>query len=211
MRELTLDTFRQMLRHALMRICERQDEFSQLDAALGDGDHGTAMVTAMNAAVEVAEKSVEFKSMLNDMGFNVMLQTSGSTSTLLGAFFLGMGDGVRAETCLDAADVQKMFVCGLKSVRSQTKAQKGDKTMMDALIPAVETIGNFRYGEIEDMLEMAAQAARKGAEATVDMKAIFGRARNYGDRSIGTADPGATSWACMLSAFAEKFKNSKIQ
>ena len=208
MRELTLDTFRQMLRHALARICERQEEFSQLDATLGDGDHGTAMVTAMNAAVEAAEKGVEFKTMLNDMGFNVMLQTSGSTSTLLGAFFLGMGDRISGTT-IDIVDVRAMFINGLKNVRTQTKAQKGDKTMMDALIPAVEEMERFRYGEIEDMLDLAAQAARKGAEKTVDMKAAFGRARNYGDRSIGTADPGATSWACMLSAFAEKYREMK--
>ena len=208
MRELNIDVFRQMLRHALARICERQEEFSQLDATLGDGDHGTAMVTAMNAAVEAAEKGVDFKTMLNDMGFNVMLQTSGSTSTLLGAFFLGMSDRVSGTT-LDIVDVQTMFKNGLKNIQSQTKAQKGDKTMMDALIPAVGEIANFRYGEIEDMLDLAAQAARKGAEKTVDMKAAFGRARNYDDRSIGTTDPGATSWACMLSAFAEKYRDLK--
>jgi len=206
MKELTLDTFKQMLRHALTRISERQVEFSQLDAVLGDGDHGTAMVTAMNAVVEAAEKGTEFKSMLNDMGFHVMLQTSGSTSTLLGAFFMGMSDSVSG-TSLNTADVQTMFVNGLKNVRTQTKAQKGDKTMMDALIPAVEAIEKLNSCEIEDLLEAGAQAAREGAEQTVGLKAAFGRARNYGDRSIGAADPGATSWACMLSAFAEKFKD----
>ena len=209
MKELTLDNFKQMLRHALTRINERQAEFSQLDAILGDGDHGTAMVTAMNAAVEAAEKGTEFKSMLNDMGFNVMLQSSGSTSTLLGAFFLGMSDSVSG-TSLNVADVQTMFAGGLKNVRSQTKAQKGDKTMMDALIPAVEAIENSTSGELEDILEAGARAAHEGAEKTTGLKAAFGRARNYGDRSIGTADPGAKSWACMLSAFTESLKDLKI-
>lgn len=92
MDKLTVEDFKKMLRNALTCIMERADEFSQLDAVLGDGDHGTAIVQAMSAIVESAEKGTEFKTMLNDMGFNVMLQISGSTSTLLGGFFLGMSD-----------------------------------------------------------------------------------------------------------------------
>ena len=202
MKELTLDTFKQMLRHALERIKERQDEFSQLDAVLGDGDHGTAMVNAMNAAFETAEKGREFKTMFNDIGFNIMLQTSGSTSTLLGAFFLGMSDCVDGNT-LDSVAVKKMFSGGLKNVRMQTKAGIGDKTMMDALIPAVEAMESLQSDDLREIFETGAKAARAGVEQTVNMKATFGRARNYNERSIGSADPGATSWACMLTAFAE--------
>lgn len=202
MEELTLDTFKQMLRNALVRIKERQDEFSQLDAVFGDGDHGTAIVTALNAIVETAEKGTEFKTMLNDMGFNVMLQTSGSTSTLLGAFFLGMSDCVGGRS-LNAEAVRKMFAGGLKNVSTQTQAKKGDKTMMDALIPAVEAIESSQSDHINDILDAGAAAAQAGADDTAGMKAAFGRARNYGERSVGSADPGAKSWACMLSAFAE--------
>lgn len=199
---MTLDTFRQMLRNALLRIKERQDEFSQLDAVFGDGDHGTAIVAAMNAVVETAEKGADFKTMLNDMGFNVMLQTSGSTSTLLGAFFLGMSDQAEGVS-LSVTAVKKMFAGGLNGVCTQTLARKGDKTMMDALIPAVETMAGFRSDEIGDILAAGALAAQQGADRTAGMKAAFGRARNYGERSVGSADPGAKSWACMLSAFAE--------
>lgn len=89
---LTIDDFRRMLLTAQKMIAERADEFSQLDAVIGDGDHGTAIVQAMNAAVEVMDKFNDFKAMFNEMGFNVMLQTSGSTSTLLGGFLLGLSD-----------------------------------------------------------------------------------------------------------------------
>jgi dihydroxyacetone kinase-like protein len=207
---LTLDTFKQMLRHALAGIREREPEFSRLDAVLGDGDHGTAMVTALAAAVQSSENAPDFKSLLNDAGFNVMLQTSGSTSTLLGAFLLGMSDAVSGATAtLDPAAVRAMFAGGLKNVRTQTKAALGDKTMMDALIPAVEAIENSPPGtSISALLSAAAQAAQTGAARTIAMKAAYGRARNYGDRSVGTADPGATSWACLLTAFAEKFKTT---
>ena len=85
----------------------------------------------------------------------------------------------------------------------QTKAQKGDKTMMDALIPAVEAMQNSDTADVKELLLSAADAALKGAEDTVRMKANFGRARNYGEQSIGYADSGATSWSCMFAAFAE--------
>lgn len=202
MKLLTVDGFKGMLSNALKHIKERENEFSELDAVIGDGDHGQAIVTALTAVVETAEKGTEFKSMLNDMGFDVMLKTSGSTSTLLGAFFLGMSDGV-AGTELDADGVKQMFVSGLANVQKQTKAQKGDKTMMDALVPAIEAIKSCGSDDIKDLFSAASVAAEEGAKETIQMKANFGRARNYGERSIGFADSGATSWACMFTSFAE--------
>ncbi|RHJ87906.1 DAK2 domain-containing protein [Parabacteroides sp. AM08-6] len=202
MKTLTIDNFKIMLNNALRHIKEREEEFSKLDAVIGDGDHGQAIVTAMSAIVATAQKGTEFKAMLNDMGFDVMLQVSGSTSTLLGAFFLGMSDTVSG-TELDAVAVKAMFAGGLANVQKQTKAGKGDKTMMDALIPAVEAIENSDSADIKEILEAGAKAALDGTAATVDMKANFGRARNYGERSIGYADSGASSWSCMFAAFAE--------
>ena len=202
MTQLTIDNFKTMLTTALANIKAREDEFSKLDAVIGDGDHGQAIVTAMSAIVATAEKGTEFKSMLNDMGFDVMLQVSGSTSTLLGAFFLGMSDHVSG-TQLDATAVKAMFAGGLTNVQKQTKAQKGDKTMMDALIPAVEAIQACDSADVKAILTAGAEAAVKGAEATKEMKANFGRARNYGERSIGYADSGASSWSCMFDAFAK--------
>lgn len=202
MTTLTVTDFKKMLRNALVCITQRADEFSQLDAVLGDGDHGTAIVQAMSAIVESAEKGTEFKSMLNDMGFNVMLQISGSTSTLLGGFFLGMSDAVEG-TELNATALKAMFAGGLAGVKKQTKAQRGDKTMMDALIPAVEAMQEVTSDDVKVVLEAGAQAALEGAEATKAMKANFGRARNYGERSIGPADSGASSWSCMFDAFAK--------
>ncbi len=202
MDKLTVGDFKKMLRNALTCITERADEFSQLDAVLGDGDHGTAIVQAMSALVTTADKGTEFKTMLNDMSFNLMLEISGSTSTLLGGFFLGMSDHAEG-TELDAAGVKAMFAGGLAGVKKQTKAQLGDKTMMDALIPAVEAMQSVGSDDVKVILEAGAQAALQGAKATIDMKANFGRARNYGERSIGYADSGASSWSCMFDAFAK--------
>ncbi|WP_085536307.1 DAK2 domain-containing protein [Massilibacteroides vaginae] len=202
MEQLSITDFKRLLDHALTQIKVRENEFSQLDAVIGDGDHGTAIVTAFSAAVKSAEKGTEFKAMLNDMGFAIMLETSGSTSTLLGAFFLGMSDGASG-TELDASGVKAMFASGLANVQKQTQAKPGDKTMMDALVPAVEAMQADQSQNIKELMQAGADAAKKGAEATVAMKANFGRARNYGERSIGYADSGATSWSCMFAAFAD--------
>lgn len=203
MKQLTIEAFKGMLNNALKHIKAREDEFSKLDAVIGDGDHGQAIVTAFSVVVKGSEKGTEFKSMLNDMGFGVMLETSGSTSTLLGAFFLGMSDNA-AGTELDAEGVKKMFAGGLANVQKQTQAKPGDKTMMDALVPAVEAMQACASDDIKDIMTAGADAALEGAKKTVDMKANFGRARNYGERSIGYADSGATSWSCMFAAFAEE-------
>ena len=183
MKQLTIEAFKAMLDNALKQIKAREEEFSKLDAVIGDGDHGTAIVAAMTAVNKSAQSGTEFKQMLGDMGMDVMMEVSGSTSTLLGAFFLGMSDHAEG-TELDAAGEKAMFAGGLANVQQQTQAKRGDKTMMDAL-------------------NAGAKAALDGAEATVPMKANFGRARNYGERSIGFADSGATSWSCMFASFAE--------
>ncbi|TWU39714.1 DAK2 domain-containing protein [Novipirellula artificiosorum] len=192
---------------ALVSLKERADEFSGLDAETGDGDHGTAIVSAMTAVDRVAQQGTELKKVLGDMGFAAMTESCGSTSTLIGAFFLGMSDGVKGES-LNAAETASMFSAGLKKVKEQTKASIGDKTMIDALQPAVDAMPANAENGIPAMLQAAAKAAATGAESTKDMVAKFGRARNLGERVIGHLDAGAVSTACMFDAFARGFTAS---
>lgn len=206
MEKIGIEDFKRMLSVALTNIEARADEFSALDAITGDGDHGTAIVSAMRALIAGVGESGEFKQMLGDMGFNVMMETSGSTSTLLGALFLGMSDAASGSE-LDAQGVKKLFKGGLDNVGKQTKAKVGDKTMCDALIPAVEAIQACDSSDIAEIMTVAAKAAQEGADATVNMQAAFGRARNYGERSVGSLDAGAMSWACMFASFAEALNN----
>jgi phosphoenolpyruvate---glycerone phosphotransferase subunit DhaL len=176
----------------------------------GDGDHGTAIVQALTSAVDEAVKGKEFKSMLNNMAMNVMMQTSGSTSTLVGGFFLGMSDNSEG-TELSCEQVRQMFRGGLEGVQKQTGAREGDKTMMDALIPAIEALLEPGPDDIGRCFALAAEAAQRGAEATAGMIARYGRSRNYGDRSLGHADPGAASWACIFEAFNERLSTHKLK
>ena len=93
MKQLTIDSSH--VRQCAETDQAREEEFSKLDAVIGDGDHGTAIVAAMTAVNKSAQSGTEFKQMLGDMGMDVMMEVSGSTSTLLGAFFLGMSDHAR--------------------------------------------------------------------------------------------------------------------
>ena len=191
-----------MLAAALSDVSAKADEFSALDALTGDGDHGQAIVSVLNVANATAQIEDDFSTMFNSIGFNIMLETSGSTSTLMGALFLGMSDAVVGAE-LDALSIKTMFTSALENVRKNTKAQIGDKTMMDVLIPAVEAITACDSEDIRKLFKQGAQAAQKGAEATVSMLAKFGRAKNYGERSIGSADAGASSWATIFHSFYE--------
>lgn len=198
----TIETLRDMIASALEAVTEHCSELSTLDSATGDGDHGTAICQAMKAVNDSVQQATELKSALKDMGFAAMMQSCGSTSTLIGAFFLGMSEAVEGDE-LSPAEVSAMFASGLANVRRQTKADLGDKTMMDALIPAVTGLEESQADGLAAMFSRAADEAAAGARKTVDMVARFGRARNLGERVIGHADAGAASMAYMFQAFAK--------
>lgn len=199
--ELSLEVVQRMFTAALVAVTDAKDELSSLDAATGDGDHGTAICQALTAISNNAQQGTELKQSLNDMGFAAMMESCGSTSTLIGALLLGMSDGVQSNT-LSPADVVTMFNSGLANLRKQTKADIGDKTMMDALIPAISALEEKQNEGLATMFSTAAKAAAKGRDATTDQVAKFGRARNLGERVIGHTDAGATSIALIFKAFS---------
>lgn len=184
------------------------EELSKLDGAIGDGDHGTTMLRAVQAAEKAATESADdagMKATLHAIGWGVMCVDGGSTGPLVGSLFMGMSDGVGDAAELDGPGVAAMFEAGLAKLQKQSKAQVGDKTMIDALVPAVEALraGADKGESVSVMMAAAADAAAQGAESTKAFKAKFGRARNLGDRVIGHADPGATSIARLFRAFAD--------
>lgn len=200
---MTLEQFKAVWAKAAAKIASREHDYSALDAAAGgDGDHGEAIVAA-TAALAKAE-GADFKSLLSGMVERLESDVSGSTSSLYGTLFEGMADAVDAGvTELDAQGVADMFAAGLEELGFATKAKVGDKTFMDALIPAIEALkANAAQGE-QAMFVAAAAAAKAGSEATAKMQAKFGRARNLGERSIGPIDAGSASNADIWSCFAE--------
>lgn len=199
-----------MIRSAADKIRANRDDLTKLDSAIGDGDHGMTIARAMGIAEKVIEESEkkELKGLLKDVGWGVMGVDGGATGPLLGSFLMGLGNGIDESETIDCPMLAAMFEAGLAGVRRQSKAQIGDKTMMDALLPAVDAMRRAadEGKPIDEALHCAAKAAEDGAISTKEFKARFGRAKNLGERTIGCQDPGATSMALIFQGFFEALR-----
>jgi len=200
----------EMLANALSAVESQRDMFNQLDATTGDGDHGTAIVSAMKAAHAAAQHEGTLKDTLEKIGWDIMSKTGGSTSALMGSFFIGMSHAASEEE-LDSEQTIAMFESGLANLRTSTKADIGDKTLMDALIPAIGAMTALKgqSSDLDVMFAAAAEAALKGANTTKDLVAKFGRAKNLGERSRGTLDAGAISTALIYRAYADAVADAR--
>ncbi len=205
--EIGYEAVTDMFNAAIEIIRQRHPKLSKLDSATGDGDHGTTMLRSMESVAKTIEGkagATDIKDLLYSIGWDIMCADGGSTGPLLGSLFMGMSETLEdAADTIDAQGIASSFESGLTKMQKQSKAQVGDKTMMDALIPAVEALkGNIASGDISQMFQEAKQASADGAKATEKMIAKFGRARNLGERTIGHIDPGATSISYLFEAFA---------
>jgi phosphoenolpyruvate---glycerone phosphotransferase subunit DhaL len=202
-----------MIAAAARRIREQHAELSRLDSAGGDGDHGSTMLRVVDS-LEKAFKSGgagDLRAELQEAGWNVLSVDGGASSALLGTFFLGMSEAPAQGGTYCCQELGAAFEAGLEALRKQTKAQPGDKTMMDALVPAVAA---FRAaadaGEnAVKALSDAAHAGRAGAASTANLIARFGRAKLLGEKTRGFQDPGATSMALLFEGFHTGLAGSK--
>ncbi len=194
-----------MFAEAAKLVREHCDELSELDSVGGDGDHGTTMVRAMEI-LEGAIDSAGTTSLcdtLKQAGWSVMGTDGGASSALLGTLIAGMGDAELGSE-LDCASLAASFEAGLRAVSSRTKARPGDKTMMDALAPAVDALRAAASAgrPVAAALREAADAAAAGAESTRTLVARHGRAKYVGEKTLGHPDAGATSMALLFRGFA---------
>jgi dihydroxyacetone kinase-like protein len=195
-----------VLRAAAEKVISGVDVLTRLDSTVGDGDHGIAMKNAMQALEQGLDRGGDGnKALLNSVAMSVMSINAGSTGPLMGSLFMGMAGAVGDAPEMDCAMLAGMFQAGLNQLQTITTAKIGDKTMMDALIPAVAAINNAAQAgaDVAAALAKAADAAQAGAESTRDMQAKFGKARNIGERSLGHKDPGATSMSMIFRGMAE--------
>ena len=196
-----------MLTAAAEHVRANREALSKLDSHGGDGDHGTTMLRAMNALEKMIEASgsSDIKGLLYDAGWAVMGIDGGATGPLFGAFFMGMSEPAEGRDTLDADTLAAMFEAGLASVQKNTRAKVGDKTVIDALVPAVNAMrtASDEGRGVAEALALAAKAAEQGAASTRDLQARFGRAKNIGERSVGAQDPGAKSVSLIFRGFAE--------
>jgi dihydroxyacetone kinase-like protein len=191
-------------------IEEHRGELVRLDTAIGDGDHGTNMDRGMRKAVEKADaqEGDDIGALLKTVGMALVSSVGGAAGPLYGTLFLQMGTATAGATILDAAAFADALEAGLKGVQARGKAEAGDKTMVDALLPAVAALREAQSAGVAEAVGRAASAAEDGMKATIPMEARKGRASYLGPRSVDHQDPGATSSYLLLRSAAETFAGS---
>ena len=187
-------------------ISDHMDELGKLDAIAGDGDHGIGMERGARAAVEAATALLDRQpgtgTLLQQAGKAWAAQAGGTSGVLWGALLEAIGRTVGDDTKPDAASVAAGVKAADESVRSIGGAHAGDKTMVDALIPFSEglTAAVESGKDLAAAWTEAAQKATEAAQATADLMPKLGRARPHAEKSLGTADPGAISFALIATA-----------
>jgi len=194
-----------MFAEAAELIRSQNEVLSRLDSQCGDGDHGTTMMRAMEILEAATRSSARARSLsetLREAGWNVMGVDGGASSALLGSFIAGMGDTELGDAA-DCVTMARSLKTGLQSVLRRTRARPGDKTMIDALVPAVEAFeaAAANGAAIGKAMNQAAAAAEAGAASTENLVARHGRAKYLGEKTLGCADAGATSMALLFRGF----------
>jgi dihydroxyacetone kinase-like protein len=195
------------LRRFAAAVAEHKAELVRLDTAIGDGDHGTNMDRGMRKVLEKLEGTdqPDIGATLKAVGMALVSSVGGAAGPLYGTLFLQMGTTAAGRDSLDLAGWTAALEAGVKGVQARGKAEPGDKTMIDALLPALDALRAAAADgtALPGALARSADAAREGMEATIPMEARKGRASYLGPRSVGHQDPGATSTHLLLRAAAE--------
>ena len=206
MDNVTLEILTDWLSRFHAAVTEQRDYLTELDSAIGDADHGANMargMAAVMAKIDVARPGT-VDELLTTAGMTLVSSVGGASGPLYGTFFVRMGIACGAVCELTPEALGSGLSAGLDGVLQRGKAELGDKTMYDALFPALEAYatavaaGSGAPGAID----VAADAARLGRDATAPMVARKGRASYLGERSVGHLDPGATSAAMLISSLA---------
>jgi phosphoenolpyruvate---glycerone phosphotransferase subunit DhaL len=180
---------------------------TRLDAAIGDGDHGTNMVRGFRAVLQRLDglTDKDFSSVFRAVGMALIGKVGGAAGPLYGSFYLGMGKQLGSAEEATDAELAAALRAGYEAVIARGKAQVGDKTMLDAWDPALRALDEAVAEGVElgPALDRAAAAAEEGMKATIPLIARKGRASYLGERSKDHQDPGATSTQLIVQALAD--------
>ncbi|HKH54621.1 MAG TPA: dihydroxyacetone kinase subunit DhaL [Propionibacteriaceae bacterium] len=198
-RLISVEDLKEWLGEFARLIFEHRDVLTDLDAAIGDADHGNNMTRGM-AAVVADLSGTTVAALAKRAGMTLVSSVGGASGPLYGTFFLRFASAAGEVNELDASSFAVAMRAGLDGLVSRGKAEVGDKTMVDALAPAIDALERNRAQPLSAGLDAARRAADEGRNATVAMVARKGRASYLGDRSVGHQDPGATSAALLIRA-----------
>ncbi|GAA4894459.1 dihydroxyacetone kinase subunit DhaL [Actinomycetospora straminea] len=200
------DALQRWLRAFAASVAAEKDALTGLDAAIGDADHGANMDRGMAAVVAFLDATppADPAALFKQTGMTLVKSVGGASGPLYGTLFLRMAPATGGAAALEPDVFAKALRAGLDGVVARGKAEPGDKTMVDALAPALDALdAALAAGEsLAAALRAAADAAERGRDETTPMLARKGRASYLGERSIGHQDPGATSAALLVAAAA---------
>lgn len=191
------------LKHACASVLAAEAELTEIDSRFGDADHGLTMAKiagAIERAVDQPEGGI--RSMLDGAAMAVMALNGGSAVPLWNTWLDGMQEGAPEGDEVDVAGLQAMFARALEELDDMSGAKVGDKTMMDAVIPASQAIAAYQGDDEGALFAAAARAAAQGAENSKEFVSKFGRAKSYGAQTIGTPDAGAVSMSYFFQGLA---------
>jgi dihydroxyacetone kinase-like protein len=205
---ITTDDMRGMIRAMSQMINAHRAQLNALDAELGDGDHGTTIAMGFEAAARDLEQAKSPWEVLSITAKVLMNRMGGSSGALFGAFFLRAATTVKDHDSLSPEQFAAMWQAGAEAVMARGKAQPGDKTMVDTLVPAAAALKQAleQGAPLIAALESAAHAAAQGAESSAPLQAKYGRARYVGERAVGHVDAGAQSAAFLFEAMHTYWK-----
>lgn len=183
------------------------DLLTELDSAIGDADHGTNMTRGFDAVREsvLTSAPADVQGLLKAVGMTLVTKVGGASGSLYGTFFLDMSRNTPATGEIRAGELETALQAGLAGVIGRGHAHVGDKTMVDALEPAINafSLALARGIDVAEASRAAASAAREGRDSTGPLLARKGRASYLGDRSVGHVDPGSASATILLTALSE--------
>lgn len=195
---------RRWLEEFAKEVGANRELLTELDAAIGDADHGANLDRGMTAVLGGLDPAATPGALLKATGMTLVSTVGGASGPLYGTFFLRMSQSIGETEELTSEKFAAALRAGLGGVVARGRAEPGDKTMYDALAPACDELDAAlaEGSDLADALRRASSAADTGRDATVPMQARKGRASYLGERSIGHQDPGATSAALLLAAGA---------
>ncbi|MDX6309159.1 MAG: phosphoenolpyruvate---glycerone phosphotransferase subunit DhaL [Nocardioidaceae bacterium] len=188
-------------------VAENRDHLTELDAAIGDADHGSNMDRGLKAAVAALEEALPVTpaALFAKVGMTLVSTVGGASGPLWGTYFLRVGSSLGDSEVVSPVQLSAALRAGLEGVVARGKAEAGDKTMYDALAPATDVLESALMQEqgLAAALAEALAAAEAGRDSTTPMLARKGRASYLGERSVGHQDPGATTAALLFQAATE--------
>jgi len=204
---ITIEDTLQWLRQLAQACQENRDYLTQLDSTIGDADHGINMDRGFKVVVEKvhAQTESDIGSLLKLVGTTLVSTVGGASGPLYGTAFLRAGVALSGKRELDESDYLALLEAAVEGIQARGKARQGEKTMLDALVPALAAAKAAQAAQLNlaQIARRASEAAEEGMKATIPLVATKGRASYLGERSAGHQDPGATSSWLILKSLAE--------